>query len=101
MKKAVLLALLIAATACMKKAADGTYRIDNPIAKKNDAKTARANATKSDDELKKAGDKIKAGSREVAQGVKEGAGELAEKAGEKLKEAGRKAKQEVKTDTRR
>jgi len=42
----------LAASGCMKKNADGTYRVENPVSSKDDAKKARDNAAKSGDELK-------------------------------------------------
>src|SRR5438132_4969508 len=92
MKKAVIVALLLTAVACMKKDANGTYRIENPMATKKSNEKARQNAAKSNDAVKK----IESGSREVAEGVKEGATAIAAK----VKASAKKVKQEVKTDTR-
>jgi hypothetical protein len=90
-----LLLMFLAASACMKKNADGTYRVENPVAGKSDAKKARDNAAKSGDELKadlkKAGEKLKAGAEKVRDS--DTAKRLEEKAGEKLQHAGEKLKQ--------
>src|SRR5438067_2329135 len=98
MRNIVFSLMLLAALGCMKKNADGTYRVDNPVSGKNEAKKARDNAKKSGDELKtdlqKVGEKLKADAQkirdsEAAKRAEEKAGEKLEKAGEKLKEKAR------------
>ena len=89
MKKTAAILLLLLATACMKKEADGTYRITNPIDKKN-ADTARHNAAKSGDQVDK-----------VMKKVEQGADKLAVKAGKGLEKAGKKLEEKGKTDTHR
>lgn len=95
MRKMALLLMFLAASACMKKNADGTYRVDNPVAGKVDSKKARDNAAKSGDELKadlkKAGEKLKAGAEKARDS--DTAKRLEEKAGEKLQHAGEKLKE--------
>ena len=89
MKRVAIVVLLLFAAGCIKKQANGSYRIDNPLAEKRAHSRAR-------DKESAAVKKIKSGSREVAQGVKEGATELARK----VEAAGKKVEKEVKTDTR-
>jgi prefoldin subunit 5 len=86
MKRLVALALLLLATACMKKNADGTYRIENPVAAKPAAEKAHDNAAKSKDALDTAEKKVEQGARKLA---KE-AGKGLEKAGKKLQQEGQK-----------
>jgi hypothetical protein len=90
MRNAVFLLMLFAALGCMKKQADGTYKVDTA--------GSQADAKKSGDELKadlkKAGEKLKTGAHKIrdsdtAKHVEEKAGESLEKAGQKLKEKAR------------
>jgi len=89
----------LAASGCMKKQADGTYRVQNPVSDTTQTAKARDNAEKSGDELKtdlqKVGEKLKADAEKArdsaaARRAEEKAGEGLEKAGEKLKKAGEK-----------
>jgi hypothetical protein len=89
----------LAAAGCMKKQADGTYRVQNPVSDTTETAKARDNAKKSGDELKtdlqKVGEKLKADAEkardsEAARRAEEKAGEGLEKAGEKLKRAAEK-----------
>ena len=82
--------MLLAALGCMKKQADGTYKVDTA--------GSQADAKKSGDELKtdlkKVGEKLKADAHKIrdsdaARHVEEKAGENLKKAGEKLKEKAR------------
>jgi phosphosulfolactate synthase (CoM biosynthesis protein A) len=90
MKKALITALLVLAAACVKKDANGTYRIENPMASKKSNEKARDNAAKSGDQVK-----------QVMKKVEKGADKLAAKAGEKLEKAGKKLQQKAKTDAHR
>ena len=91
--------LSLAAFGCMKKQADGSYRVDNPVSDTTKTAKARDDAKKSGDELKtdlqKVGEKLKADAEKArdsaaARRVEEKAGEGLEKAGEKLKRAAEK-----------
>lgn len=90
---AIALSAALAASGCMKKQADGSYRVDT-AATKTDAK-------KSGDDLKtdlqRMGEKLKADAEKArdsaaARRAEEKLGEGMEKAGEKLKKAGQKTK---------
>jgi hypothetical protein len=90
MRNTVFILMLFGALGCMKKQADGTYKVDTAAAK--------TDTKKSGDELKadlqKAGEKLKAGAQKVRDSettkhVEEKAGESLEKAGQKLKEKAR------------
>ena len=86
MKKALIVALLVL-TACMKKDANGTYSVQNPLAEKKSNEKARGNAAKS-------GEKVDA----VVKKIEKGADKLAVKAGQKLEQAGKKLEEKGKTD---
>jgi len=86
----------LAAAGCMKKQADGTYRVDNPVSDTTATAKARDNAAKSGDELKsdlrKVGNDLKADAQkakdsDAAHRAEEKAGDALQKAGEKLKHA--------------
>jgi len=87
---------VLAAAGCMKKQADGTYRVQNPMSDTTATAKARDNAAKSGDErkrdLRKAGEKPKADAEkaknsDAAHRAEEKTGDALEKAGEKLKRA--------------
>ena len=96
MRKIVFLMVLLASFACMKKQADGTYKVDTAAAKSDTKKSGDDLKT----DLQKMGEKLKADAQKVrdsetAKRVQEKAGEGLEKAGEKLKHAGEKTKEKA------
>src|SRR2546423_5832627 len=89
----VTLSAALAAFGCMKKQADGTYKVDTAEAK---AKT-KTSGDELKTDLQKAGEKLKKGAENARDSAavrraEEKAGAGLEKAGEKLKEAGPKQK---------
>lgn len=103
MRTAVVFFCSLAVLACMKKQADGTYRVTNPVL--TDTAKAHGNAAKAGDQVNKAVEslnkseavqKIKAGSKELGKGVEEGVGHAAQVAGAKLQQVGKNAENSAK-----
>ena len=87
----ITISVALAASGCMKKQADGSYKVDTAEAK---AKT-KTSGDELKTDLQKAGEKLKKGAEKARDSAavrraEEKAGEGLEKAGEKLKEAGKK-----------
>ena len=85
MKRIAIVAVLLLAVGCLKKDADGTYRIENPVAAKSAKEKAHDNAAKSKEAVDKAENKVEQGARK-----------LVKKAGQGLEKAGKKLQQEAK-----
>jgi len=89
----ITISLALAAFGCMKKQADGTYKVDTTDAK---AKT-KTSGDELKTDLQKIGEKLKKDAEKVRDSAavrraEEKAGEHLEKAGQKLKEHGEKTK---------
>jgi hypothetical protein len=90
MKKTAALLLAILAVACLKKDANGNYRVNNPMASKEANAKAHDNAAKSGQQVDR-----------ITKKVEQGADKAAVKAGEVLEKAGRKLKEKAKSDAQR
>ena len=87
MRLAVAFVVALALVACMKKQADGTYRVTNPIT--TDTAKAHDNAAKSGDELRQK-------ARSLGRAAEKGLGKVAQTAGAKLQQVGKKAEADAK-----
>jgi hypothetical protein len=100
MRRTWIVIAAVALAACMDKQPDGTYRV--PV--KTETRTARDNAAKAGESVRKATDeianseaaqKVRAGAKELGRATEKGVGVVATKAGEKLQEVGRKAQEDA------